>query len=315
MAASRPTSGFAPAPRPRVAFWPTAILTSASVIRSACASVFTAMNSTPRKPLSTMRLTAFVPPPPTPTTLMTARYDPPVSFIDTDSPSLGQTQTATPRRGRRVRRSPYRNAPSARRRPSRGFLSGLGGIVAGRMLLAQPRGGRVPAARHDGGSRGGRNIGVDELGAVRGRRIAVQHPRGRAQLVAQLQGRPEDDVEAAAQAHDDPSLRDDLHVGDARAEIPRTSRERIEGGLRRGRVNPAPWDRAFALRPHARQHGHRVPPAEDAQHAAACGQEPPIAPRADRQRDGPLGDDAYAQRMREVAIDACEPDRRHLLDL
>src|ERR1700712_1317751 len=93
MAASRPTSGFAPAPRPRVTFWPTAILTSASVIRSAWASVFTAMNSTPRRPLSTMRLTAFVPPPPTPTTLMTARYDPPVSFIDTDSPSLGNTRT------------------------------------------------------------------------------------------------------------------------------------------------------------------------------------------------------------------------------
>ena len=98
IAASRPTSGLAPAPRPRVTFWPTAILTSASVIRSACASVLTAMNSTPRSPLSTMRLTAFVPPPPTPTTLMTARYDPPVSFIDTDSPSL------------RSRSSRYRNA-------------------------------------------------------------------------------------------------------------------------------------------------------------------------------------------------------------
>ena len=41
--------------------------------RSAWASVFAAMNSTPRRPASTMRLTAFVPPPPTPTTLMTAR--------------------------------------------------------------------------------------------------------------------------------------------------------------------------------------------------------------------------------------------------
>src|SRR5712671_3771563 len=99
MAASRPTSGFAPAPRPRVTFWPTAILTSASVIRSAWASVFTAMNSTPRKPLSTMRLTALVPPPPTPTTLMTARYDPPVSFIDTDSPSLGKLRRQRPVEG------------------------------------------------------------------------------------------------------------------------------------------------------------------------------------------------------------------------
>ena len=43
------------------------------VISSACASVLTAMNSTPLRPDSTMRLTAFVPPPPTPTTLITAR--------------------------------------------------------------------------------------------------------------------------------------------------------------------------------------------------------------------------------------------------
>ena len=42
-------------------------------ISSACASVLTAMNSTPVRPASTMRLTAFVPPPPTPTTLITAR--------------------------------------------------------------------------------------------------------------------------------------------------------------------------------------------------------------------------------------------------
>src|SRR5665811_1182520 len=49
------------------------ILTSASHICSAWASVLTAMNSTPRRPASTIRLTAFVPPPPTPTTLMPAR--------------------------------------------------------------------------------------------------------------------------------------------------------------------------------------------------------------------------------------------------
>src|SRR5207302_7083398 len=34
------------------------------------------MNSTPVRPASTMRLTAFVPPPPTPTTLITARKFP-----------------------------------------------------------------------------------------------------------------------------------------------------------------------------------------------------------------------------------------------
>ena len=72
-AAAWPTAGSAPAPSPRVSLEPMWIFTSASAISSACASVFTAMNSTPLRPASTMRLTAFVPPPPTPTTLITAR--------------------------------------------------------------------------------------------------------------------------------------------------------------------------------------------------------------------------------------------------
>ena len=45
---------------------------SASETSSAWASVFTVTNSTPCTPDSIMRLTAFEPPPPTPTTLMTA---------------------------------------------------------------------------------------------------------------------------------------------------------------------------------------------------------------------------------------------------
>ena len=48
-------------------------LMSASEMARACASVLTATNSTPRIPSSIMRFTAFVPPPPTPTTLITAR--------------------------------------------------------------------------------------------------------------------------------------------------------------------------------------------------------------------------------------------------
>ncbi len=72
-AAPEPTSGLAPAPRPWVDSWPMLSLMSASHIASAWASVLAAMNSTPRSPASTMRLTALVPPPPTPTTLMTAR--------------------------------------------------------------------------------------------------------------------------------------------------------------------------------------------------------------------------------------------------
>ncbi len=72
-AALAPTSGFAPAPRPRVSSRPMSSLTSASLMRSACASVLIAMNSTPLSPTSIIRLTALTPPPPIPTTLMTAR--------------------------------------------------------------------------------------------------------------------------------------------------------------------------------------------------------------------------------------------------
>ena len=72
-AALRPTSGSAPAPRPRVESRPTSSLTSASLINNACASVLIAMNSTPLRPCSIIRLTALTPPPPIPTTLMTAR--------------------------------------------------------------------------------------------------------------------------------------------------------------------------------------------------------------------------------------------------
>ena len=72
-AARRPTSGLEPAPNPRVVSRPRSSFTSASDISRAWASVFMAMNSTPRRPTSIMRLTAFTPPPPMPTTLITAR--------------------------------------------------------------------------------------------------------------------------------------------------------------------------------------------------------------------------------------------------
>jgi hypothetical protein len=47
-------------------------LMSASLINRAWASVLMAMNSTPFRPASIIRLTALTPPPPMPTTLMTA---------------------------------------------------------------------------------------------------------------------------------------------------------------------------------------------------------------------------------------------------
>ena len=72
-AAARPTSGSLPAPSPRVRSRPMSSFTSASLISRACASVLTAMNSTPLSPASIIRFTALTPPPPTPTTLITAK--------------------------------------------------------------------------------------------------------------------------------------------------------------------------------------------------------------------------------------------------
>src|SRR5919202_5280521 len=65
-AARSPACGSPPAPRPLAARPPIGILRMAEDICSACASVLTAMNSTPWSPASTMRLTALPPPPPTP---------------------------------------------------------------------------------------------------------------------------------------------------------------------------------------------------------------------------------------------------------
>ncbi len=72
-AAWRPNSGSEPAPSPRVSRRPMSIFTSASDNNSDCASVLMAMNSTPFNPASIIRLTALHPPPPIPTTLITAR--------------------------------------------------------------------------------------------------------------------------------------------------------------------------------------------------------------------------------------------------
>ena len=71
-AASRPISGLAPAPRPRVSWPPIWIFRAARDSSSACRSVFTLMNSTPATPAPIIRLIALFPPPPTPTTLITA---------------------------------------------------------------------------------------------------------------------------------------------------------------------------------------------------------------------------------------------------
>ena len=68
-----PTSGFAPGAKPAGQFPADVELDVGVAHQRACASVLIAMNSTPLSPSSIMRLTALTPPPPIPTTLMTAR--------------------------------------------------------------------------------------------------------------------------------------------------------------------------------------------------------------------------------------------------
>ena len=63
-----------PAPRPRVILSPMRILCGASDWRSAWASVLQAMNSTPIISARIIRLTALLPPPPTPMTRMSAKF-------------------------------------------------------------------------------------------------------------------------------------------------------------------------------------------------------------------------------------------------
>ncbi len=72
MAAWRPTSGLAPAPRPFVMVGPSCSRVRAPVLASTWASVLAAMNSTPSTPARTILATALPPPPPTPMTLITA---------------------------------------------------------------------------------------------------------------------------------------------------------------------------------------------------------------------------------------------------
>mmetsp|Transcript_17291 Transcript_17291/g.54014 ORF Transcript_17291/g.54014 Transcript_17291/m.54014 type:complete len:467 (+) Transcript_17291:333-1733(+) len=69
-AAASPFSGSPPAPSPRVVSRPMFIVFAASDRLSAWASVLSAQNSTPVIAVSTIRFTAFPPPPPTPITLM-----------------------------------------------------------------------------------------------------------------------------------------------------------------------------------------------------------------------------------------------------
>ena len=71
-AASLPTSGSAPAPKPSVIDAPIWSFVSAKLVFNTCKSVFATINSTPLSPDSIILLTALQPPPPTPITLIFA---------------------------------------------------------------------------------------------------------------------------------------------------------------------------------------------------------------------------------------------------
>jgi len=73
-AARWPIDESPPAPRPRVILSPIRILCGASLWRRAWASVLQAMNSTPIISARIIRLTALLPPPPTPTTRISAKF-------------------------------------------------------------------------------------------------------------------------------------------------------------------------------------------------------------------------------------------------
>src|SRR5579862_9376918 len=74
IAAWRPTSGSAPAPRPLVMLQPICRAVFTLACLSACESVLMHMNSTPSMPAVSMCATALPPPPPTPITLITALW-------------------------------------------------------------------------------------------------------------------------------------------------------------------------------------------------------------------------------------------------
>src|ERR1700733_10666519 len=74
IAACRPTSGSAPAPRPLVILQPICRAVFTFECLSACASVLMHMKSTPSMPLETICVTALPPPPPTPMTLISALW-------------------------------------------------------------------------------------------------------------------------------------------------------------------------------------------------------------------------------------------------
>src|SRR5581483_10099346 len=195
----RPTPGFAPAPSPFVTFSPIWILVGARLLQSAWRSVFTAMNFTPWRPESTMRLTAFPPPPPIPTTLMPAGLAFPSENVIRFPAFIGPPCVRGRRGARDARVRCTRHAAPPRPRPAR----------------ARPRGARnILRAPHEsrrnlraGGAAGGADPGPPQPEAER----ALVEPEDARRVALVAAGERE-------RLHEDPAL-DVAQSGIVRREI------------------------------------------------------------------------------------------------
>ena len=159
-AARCPMLGSPPAPRPRVILSPMRILLGASDCRRACASVLTAMNSTPISSARIMRLTALLPPPPTPMTRMRAkfseserngRWDPPRSRCQAccpPRPSHGRGATGPPgrRAGEYIPDAAVCDSPASAARTARSARRAVHGAFGQRppVVNAHPWAGHPP---------------------------------------------------------------------------------------------------------------------------------------------------------------------------
>ncbi len=152
-AARWPIDASPPAPSPRVILSPIRILCGASACRSAWASVLQAMNSTPIISARIIRLTALLPPPPTPMTRISAKFSElERNGIGLSSATLeGRFATGFDRvdpgglpGAERVRRLARSIAPRAGQRVAAGaagsYFDRFGGARMHRMIPSVPRG-------------------------------------------------------------------------------------------------------------------------------------------------------------------------------
>src|ERR1035437_668745 len=212
-AALLPTFESPPAPRPLVILSPMRILWGASDWSSACASVLQAMNSTPIISARIIRLTALLPPPPTPMTRMSAKFSesdrsgiayppggspaevvvrsgPPEMCVEEARDGAGSDADSIPRNRPRSpaaralkplsgdlstsRSRPWRSATSAREKAEAHFPDRVVGVRI-EQCDRLPRPESEPAGDHGYCQRGRGQERQDVVGAVALRAVAV-HP-------------------------------------------------------------------------------------------------------------------------------------------